>query len=111
MSKKKKPPLPDEAPPGAPVFDRRPGDWPHIPPTRTPCYDFGQSLRDRYGFVGRVEAIFADYWAAMDAGVAMPGWFEVQARPPSTKDQVFYALVDATGDGAVLVGEHEAREA
>ena len=100
-----------QTPQALPIFDRRPGDWPHIPPARTAVYSFGQSLRDGYGFVGRVEAIFADYWAAMDAGVAMPGWFEVQARPPSTKDQVFYAIVDPSGDGAALVGENEAREA
>jgi len=105
--KKKKP----DAPMTPPVFDRRPGDWPHIPPMRVPTYSFGQSLRDRYGFVGRVESIYADYWAALDAGVIPPAWFEVQARQPSTKDQVFYAITDPTGQEAMLVGENEASEA
>ena len=107
MSKKKKPnaPLPTLR------CDRRPGDWPHIPPARAPQYAFGQCLRDRYGFVGRVAAMFADYWAAIDGGVVTPGWFEVQAKPPSTKDQIFYAIEDPTGNVASLVGENEASEA
>ena len=46
--------------------------------------------------------MFADYEAALHAGIVSVNWFDIQKIPPSTKDQVFYHLV---GDGAVLAGE------
>lgn len=90
----------------------------HVPPTRTPRFSFGQTLRadtsrgdDGSPFVGRVDAIYADYWSCLGSGIVSPGWFEVQERPPSTPDQCFYSLVELDGIGAVVAGERECSEA
>jgi len=87
-------------------FETRPSDEPHIPPTRVPKYSFGDVLRCA-DFVGRVDSIYADYWSALACGIVPAGWFEMQNRRPSTKDQVFYGLVALNGYGAILAGEME----
>jgi hypothetical protein len=99
----------------------RPGPQPHVPPKSVPKFALGAMLRAKTAidpeynggcpFVGRVEAIFADYWAARDVGVVRKGWFAVQKHKPKTKDQPFYSLVAIDGVGAVLVGETDAEEA
>ncbi len=83
----------------------------HVPPVRTPRWGFGVTLRDPHRFVGRVDAIYADYWSALDFGAVSPGWFEGLTIPMSTKDQIFYSLIALDGDGVVLVGEAELEEA
>jgi len=79
---------------------------PHVPPLRTPRYMFGQVLK-RGDFTGRIDTIFADYWAALDGFCVPPGWFEEQEEPPETKDQVFYGLIAMDGEGAILAGERD----
>lgn len=78
------------------------------PQKRVNKHSIGDQLGDPYGFVGVVDAIYADYYAARCNGVVSEGWFDSQEKPPSTKDQVFYSLVAQDGEGAVLVGEGEA---
>lgn len=59
------------------------------------------SFKDGSVFIGRIDAVYADYWAAIEAGAVEEGWFEDLDSPPSTKDQVFYSVVGAT-QGAIL---------
>ena len=103
-------------------IERRPGPVPHVPPTRQPKWGFGQTLRARNaggrdpsgppeGFVGRVDTIYADYWAALDVFIVPPGWFEMQNVKPLTKDQIFYGLTALDGSGAILAGENDVEEA
>lgn len=79
----------------------------HLVPKRRPYHGFGDVLRTATGFVGRVDAIFADYWAALDSGLITEGWFEAQRQPIATKDQIFYGLIAVDGVGAVLAAEFE----
>lgn len=76
-------------------------------PRRRARHGFGDTLVDRYGFRGQVDAIYADYDAAVSTGIVPSEWFDMQEIPPSTRDQVFYSLVGP--GGAVLVGELDAR--
>ena len=79
---------------------------PHIPPRRKPIHGFGDVIR--WGdFVGRIDAIYADYWSALDSFIVSADWFEQQENPPSTKDQIFYSLIAMDGNGSVLVGEQD----
>jgi heat shock protein HspQ len=79
------------------------------PPTRTPKYTFGQTLEGQHGFVGRVDAMYADLYAAQDCFAVPEGWWDQLEKRPSTKDQIFYSLIAMDGEGAVLAGEAEAR--
>ena len=79
----------------------------HIPPTRTARYTFGQVL-ERGDFRGRISSIYADYWAALEALAVPSGWFEMQSKPISTKDQIFYGVIAMNGFGAALFGENDA---
>lgn len=80
-----------------------------VPPWRPSKFSLGAKLITHHEFVGYVDAIYVDYWAARCSNVIPVGWFEVQDLPPSTKDQVFYSLVGEGGQGAVLIGESEAQ--
>jgi len=82
-----------------------------VPPSRTPKHSFGDVLRSHHDFVGAVDSIYADYYAARCSGIVPKGWFELQTKQPSTKDQIFYGLVALNGVGAVLVGENEVKKA
>lgn len=77
----------------------------HRPPVRKAKYGLGDSLRTHHGFVGAVDVIYVDYWAAVNSFAVSEGWFECQEKQHSTKDQVFYSLVAFDGHGNVLVGE------
>lgn len=91
-------------------MEYRDGDLNSPPPRRTPKWGFGQTLRDKYGFVGRVDSMYADYYAATYCFVIPPDWFQAQQTTPSTKDQVFYGIVGLDGIGTSLVGENDAVE-
>jgi len=84
---------------------------------RFPKYPLGCTLRIRE-YVGIVDAIYADYNAALMCGAVTHGWFEAQEDPPSSRDQIFYSIivVRRSGDnqmgvllatGAVLAGEDD----
>lgn len=78
------------------------------PPKQENLYRLGDTLKTHHDFVGVVDAIYADYWAARNSNVISQGWFDLQEKKPCAKDQVFYSLVDRNGHGAVLIGEAEA---
>lgn len=78
------------------------------PGRKTPRFMIGDTLRTHHDFVGYVDAIYGDVWAAIDSGVIGLDWPVVQEKPPSSLDQIFYSLVALNGLGAVLVGEAEA---
>ena len=80
-------------------------------PTRTPRWSFGARLVTRHDFVGVVDCIYVDYYAARGSNAVGQGWFEAQDLPPSTKNQIFYSLVGDNNSGAVLSGEQDIREA
>ena len=86
---------------------RRPGGSP-IPPVRSPRHGFGVVLKHPSGFKGGVDAIYGDYYAAVTSFAVPPGWFDAQTFKPVTRDQVYYPIVALNGEGAALVGEHEA---
>ncbi len=86
-------------------MEQRPTDRPWVAPKRTAKYTFGDVL-EATDFIGVVDSIYADYWAALDCFVIQPGWFEQLESPPSTKDQVFYGLNALDGEsGSIVVGE------
>ena len=74
-----------------------------------PRFQIGDRIVEpAYGCVGVVDAIFADLEAAIDKHAIMPGWYEVQAKPPkSTKLDYWYSVILEDG-GALLVGEWDA---
>lgn len=77
------------------------------PPAR---FVIGARVVDHYGRTGWIEAIYADYWAAVNASVVLSDWWRLQERPVSRLDQPFYALV-LDGSGGVLVGDAEVEAA
>lgn len=86
------------------------------PPTasiarRRPKYALGDLLVSQHEFLGFVDVIYADLYAAMDAFAVDENWWDVQTIKPSSKDQIFYGLAAPNGKGAVLCGELDVRPA
>lgn len=79
---------------------------PGIVSCRHPKYMLGEIVRRR-DFVGFIDTIYLDYWAALDAFIVPEGWFENQTYPISSKDQIFYGIVGDKGKGSILTGENE----
>jgi len=74
---------------------------------RAPKFKLGELVRDPHAQVGRIDAIFADYQAALDGFHVPKGWYEGLAkRPKTSKEGCWYAVV-LIPEGAVLVGEDD----
>ena len=81
------------------------------PETREPKFGFNRTLRNPHGFVGCVVSIYANLSEAINSRAVCSSWFDMQERPPSSKDQIFYGCRGLDGRGGFLVGELDAREA
>lgn len=71
-----------------------------------PRFALGVSVRDRYGTVGRIDAIYIDLLSAIESGAVRRDWYEAQERRPNTPEEGrWYSIV--TTDGAILAGEDD----
>ena len=73
---------------------------------RPPRFSPGELVVDRQGNAGRIDAIFADLQAAIDARAVPAGWYGMQVARPSTLPfrQWFSVILE---DGAILAGEDD----
>lgn len=74
---------------------------------RAPKFKLGELVREPHGQLGRVDAIFADYQAALDGRSVPKGWYEGLAKKPKTPKEGCWYCVVLTPAGAVLVGEDD----
>ncbi len=86
-------------PPNTPIVRRR------------PKYALGDLLTTKHEFLGFVDVIYADLYAAMDAFAVDEGWWDALTIKPSSKDQVFYGLAAPSGKGGTLSGELDVKPA
>lgn len=84
-------------PPNTPIMRRR------------PKYALGDLLVNQHDFIGHVDVIYADLYAAMDDFAVDENWWDIQTIKPSSKDQVFYGLAAPDGKGAAISGELDVR--
>jgi hypothetical protein len=75
-----------------------------------PRFALGQIVREPFGDIGAIDAIYADLEAAEDLGIVgnRKEWLRAQERRPVTKaTETWYSVV--LSEGACLVGEHDLR--
>lgn len=76
---------------------------------RAPTFALGAAVVDITGRTGRVDSVYADLHAAIDAGVVPRRWYELQEKPPRTPPyRQWYGVILREG-GAVLAGEDDLR--
>lgn len=72
---------------------------------RVPKFRLGQEVSGR-GYVGVIDAVYANLNAAVDSLIIPEGWYEMQEVPPKTpKTGFWYSVI--LKEGAVLLGEED----
>ena len=74
---------------------------------RTPKFKLGQRVIERYGSLGVIDVVYANFASAVNALAVPSGWYEMQTRPPKTPKSGFWYSVVLDEAGAVLAGEDD----
>lgn len=81
--------------------------------TKRAKFAFGDILTTklpRLPFRGRVTIAYENFGAVIEAFAADDDWWDQQLVKPSSRTQVFYAIVGLDNDGSILIGEDDVAE-